>query len=101
MTDSNTDAEIEDAKAYMQQMGRNTRLMLSAENGVLRDLPRTITSKFDGDGPAEALGKAYSMRDAIRDGGYKCECEYLGETEGFAWSDDTWHEVEFTIESKD
>lgn len=74
-------------------------LRKAAKAGEISDEPRTITSTFTGDSPSEALGRAYALRDEIRDAGRECQARLTGTVYELARSDmDDLYEFELIIE---
>jgi hypothetical protein len=72
------------------------RIIQQANAGTISDEPRTITSTYHGDSKEAALGRAYSIRDAIRDAGLDCTASLTGR----AWRTETttFYEFELHIE---
>lgn len=59
-------------------MAHLSALRKAARADEVSSEPRTITSTFTGDTPSEALGRAYGLRDDLRDAGVSCEARLTG-----------------------
>ena len=76
----------------IQGIGETFDLLMDAQHGNLTDGQKVLNLR--GDSPAEALGNAYVIRDAIRDEGYQAHCEHRGlADEQPDWSSKPRHEI--------
>lgn len=92
-----TQTTADDVADYLQELGRATELLLDANSDNLSPEAQTHRFRYMGETEAEALGKAYITRDAIRDAGRECEAEYVGAADDLGVEDMTLHWVEIQI----
>jgi hypothetical protein len=97
MAENMPDDMPDDATEFMEQLSEIQRLSMSAKAGTLSDDAQTRSFIFEGPTKAEALGRAYSLRDGIRDGGYDCEATIIEEVDGWSWMDERHWRVELRI----
>ena len=88
--------------SILDELGDTFSLLMDANNGYLSPEAQTHEFRFIGDTRSEALGKAYVIRDAIRDAGRTCEATYDEEADDVEWmDDDTLHWVTVRIAEAD
>jgi len=99
MSETQPDSLDDIDTSILDELGDTFDLLMDANNDHLSPEAQTYEFRFIGDTRAEALGKAYVIRDAIRDAGRTCEATYDEEGDSVDWMDDTLHWVTIEIAS--
>lgn len=83
--------------SLLDELGETFNLLMDAKNGCLSLDPQTYRFRFNGDTRAEALGKAYVIRDAIQDAGRQSEATYDEPADAPDWYDEQLHWIEIAV----
>jgi hypothetical protein len=68
---------VDETEGILSRMTDTISLALMLEKGNVPDPGTTVEQLYPGETKAQALGRAYAIRDRIQDAGGSCEAEYI------------------------